>query len=678
MIPFPPKDGVRFIKNLMIPMSDGVRLAMDMHVPAGEDWGQTPRPLILEYIPYRKDDTAPYSGYHNYFAQHGFIGARLDCRGTGSSEGINTDEYTEGEQRDGVEAIEWLARQPWCSGKIAMFGASYGGFTSVQIAALRPPHLTTIIPMYFTDDRYTDDCHYRGGALRCYYDIGAYGCSMIGMNAMPPYPEYSGDDWARIWEEHLEHNTPYLLKWLDHQIDGAYWRPGSLRGRYDQIQCSVFMIGGWRDGYPNPPVRTFENLTVPKKVLIGPWNHSRPDGAIPGPRIDYLREVVRWCDYWLKGEDNGVMDEPPICVYMQTYDEPHADRTETSGYWRVEASFSPADSTEKTYWIGEDAQLVSTPATPTQPYDEYDYRPTVGVTGGLWSGGVPFGLPTDQRPDEIHALNYTTASLDEPLEILGAPKVVLHVSSTAPVMAFVARLCDVVPDGTSALVCAGVLNATRRESLTEPSPLAPEAIYELTFNLDCTAWRFEPGHRIRLSICSADFPNLWPTPYPGDNRVYRDVDRPSRLILPVVPLRESENGTLPVHEATFEPSKMPTDVYQLSPDARPWEIVHDVLGDRTGLRTHTRGTSRVSPTTEVTTDAQLEVWAHNRDPADVAAIGKHHRQIARNDGEITVDTCCRFRSTDTAFHVTIDLHITVNDLSHHQQRWVHTFPRVLL
>ena len=112
-----PKDGVRFIKNVMIPTSDGVRLAMDMHVPDSDDWEQTPHPLILEYIPYRKDDTAPYSGYHNYFAQHGFIGARLDCRGTGSSEGVNTDEYTPREQQDGVEAIEWLAAQPWCSGK---------------------------------------------------------------------------------------------------------------------------------------------------------------------------------------------------------------------------------------------------------------------------------------------------------------------------------------------------------------------------------------------------------------------------------------------------------------------------------------------------------------------------------------------------------------------------------
>ena len=246
-------------------------------------------------------------------------------------------------------------------------------------------------------------------------------------------------------------------------------------------------------------------------------------------------------------------------------------------------------------------------------------------------------------------------------------------------MAFVAKLCDVAPDGTSALVCSGVLNATRRESLANPAPLNPSEIYEIGIALDCTAWRFETGHRIRLSICSADFPNLWPTPYPGINRVYRDSERyPSWLKLPVVPVRGAEQGELPANEAQFGPLATGINVYQLSPDARPWEIVHDILGDRTGLRTHTHGTSLGCSATEVETDAQLEVWAHNRDPADVAAMGKHHRRIVRNDGETTVDTCCRFRSTETAFHVTIDLHIVVNGLPHHQRRWVRTFPRALL
>ena len=219
-------EGISFVKNIMASTRDGTRLAMDIHVPAGEG----PWPVILTYIPYRKDDQAPLTGMQHHWAQHGYVGARVDCRGTGSSEGSNDDEYRPVEQRDGYDVVEWIAGQEWCDGKVAMTGGSYGGFTSVQVAALAPPHLVTIIPWNYTDDRYTDDCHYRGGAWRCYYDIGSYGCSMVGMNAMPPYPEYSGDRWAEIWEEHLEQNNPYLLTWLANQTDGEYWRAGSIPG----------------------------------------------------------------------------------------------------------------------------------------------------------------------------------------------------------------------------------------------------------------------------------------------------------------------------------------------------------------------------------------------------------------------------------------------------------------
>ena len=227
-------EGIGFVKNIMVPTRDGTKLAMDIHVPAGEG----PWPVILTYIPYRKDDQAPLTGMQHHWAQHGYVGARVDCRGTGSSEGSNDDEYRPVEHRDGFDMIEWIAEQDWCDGKVAMTGGSYGGFSSVQVAALAPPHLETIIPWNYTDDRYTDDCHYRGGALRCYYDIGAYGCSMVGMNSMPPYPEYSGDRWAELWEEHLEQNNPYLLTWLANQKDGEYWRPGSIRGRYHEIKAS--------------------------------------------------------------------------------------------------------------------------------------------------------------------------------------------------------------------------------------------------------------------------------------------------------------------------------------------------------------------------------------------------------------------------------------------------------
>ena len=290
-------EGISFVKNIMAPTRDGTKLAMDIHVPAGGG----PWPVILTYIPYRKDDQEPLTGMQHHWAQHGYVGARVDCRGTGSSEGSNDDEYRPVEQRDGYDVIEWIAGQDWCDGKVAMTGGSYGGFSSVQVAALAPPHLETIIPWNYTDDRYTDDCHYRGGALRCYYDIGSYGCSMVGMNSMPPYPEYSGDRWAELWEERLEQNAPYLLTWLANQKDGGYWRPGSIRGRYHEIKASALLIGGWRDGYCNAPLRTSQHMTAPSKVLIGPWNHSGPDCDTPGPSLAREHLTLRWCDYWLKG-----------------------------------------------------------------------------------------------------------------------------------------------------------------------------------------------------------------------------------------------------------------------------------------------------------------------------------------------------------------------------------------
>ena len=347
------KDGIKLVKNIMIPMRDGVHLAMDMHVPEGDG----PWPVIFDYYPYRKDDHAPFTDPYNYYARHGFIGARIDCRGTGSSEGTNDDEYRAIEQQDGYDAIEWMAQQDWCDGKIAMTGGSYGGFTSVQVAALAPPHLVTIIPVMYTDDRYTDDCHYRGGSLRCYYDLGSYGASMVGSNAMPPYPEYSGDRWAETWEAQLEGNVPYLLTWLANQKDGPYWRPGSIRGRYKDIKCSALLVGGWRDGYCNAPLRTSENLDVPHKVWIGPWDHYGPECEKPGPSADFLYEVVRWCDHWLKGVDNGVMEEPRISVYMQTFDTPDADRDCTTGYWRTEPEYKVPGTETRHLVLGEDLEL---------------------------------------------------------------------------------------------------------------------------------------------------------------------------------------------------------------------------------------------------------------------------------------------------------------------------------
>ena len=238
----------RIQKNVRIPMRDGVRLAADLFRPDAEG----AFPALVEYHPYRKDDmSVPRNGPHLYFAERGYVSVRLDVRGTGASEGVNADEYPLQEQLDGYDAIEWIARQPWCDGNVGMFGSSYSGFTALQVALHRPPHLKAIVPIYATDDRYTDDCHYVGGLLRMYYDIGFYATRMVAWNALPPAVDGLEEDWERIWQEHLEGQVPYMLTWLAHQADDPYWRPASIAGQYEKIACPVFLIGGWQDGYPN-------------------------------------------------------------------------------------------------------------------------------------------------------------------------------------------------------------------------------------------------------------------------------------------------------------------------------------------------------------------------------------------------------------------------------------------
>jgi len=676
-------EGVKLVKNVMIPMRDGVRLAADLYMPDDEaarrGWDKFS--VVMEYIPYRKDEVNPSrSDFYLYLPSHGYVVARVDIRGTGASEGVNTDEYVLQEQLDGYDAIEWLAEQLWCDGHVNMMGISYGGFSSLQVASHNPPHLTSIIPVDFTDDRYTDDCHYRGGLMRKYYDIGLYGNMMIAFNAMPPYPDWSGGDWAKVWEQHLAHNEPYILKWFNHQTDGPYWRHGSVRDIPEQIKCPVFMIGGWRDGYPNPPLRLYQALKVPRKVLIGPWDHSMPDNAIPGPRIDYLHEVVRWLDYWCKGIETGIMDEPPVVVYMQHYQEPVVDRLDTVGEWRAETTWPPSGASEKVLYLGENNSLTDNPdaghlrqgTAPTEGADVFDYCPTVGVTAGLWSGGIRFGLPGDQRPDEAYSLVYTTPPLAENVHIIGRPRAVLHVSSSASVIGFAVSLSDVAPDGTSHLVAKGMLNGTRRESFTNPEPLTPGEVYELDIQIDCTAWVFEKGHRIRLSLASADWPNVWPTPELTTNHVYRGGARPSRLILPTVPAQGS--ATPP----EFLPSRMTVSKFTAATQPPTWQVIYDVFTGRVTSNIYKVDEYRVDETTVIRRENSVVSQVDPRDPAHASAHGRSIHYIIRSNHVTRGCSDLMIQATATHFHITIDLDVQVNDAPHFHKRWVESVPRQLL
>ena len=271
-------------------MSDGVRLAASLYVPDGDG----PWPAVLEALPYRKDDdTAGYRPEYERLAAAGYVVCRVDLRGTGSSEGIAEDEYPAVERTDMLTVIDWLATQAWSTGNVGMYGTSYSGFNSIQLAMERPPALKAIIPIFATDDRYADDVHYFGGAVK-QLDLVDYPTYMIAMNALPPVPSIYGDGWREEWERRVRGTEPWVLTWLAHQRFDDYWRFGSLRPDYDRIEAATMIVAGWADGYRNNSLRTFEQLRCPTRLrdrAVGP----RVDGHLvaraehrPGPRDDPL------------------------------------------------------------------------------------------------------------------------------------------------------------------------------------------------------------------------------------------------------------------------------------------------------------------------------------------------------------------------------------------------------
>lgn len=531
---------IRVIEHTWITLSDGCRLAARIWLP--EDAERRPVPALLEYLPYRKNDgTARRDALrHPYLAGHGYATVRVDMRGSGDSDGLLLDEYLAQEQDDALEVLAWLAEQPWCTGDVGIFGKSWGGFNALQIAARRPPQLKAIVTIYSTDDRYADDVHYIGGCVQG-LDMLAWASVMLAYNALPPDPQVVGEGWRDIWRERLERTPPYIETWLRHQRRDDYWRHGSVCETYagagaasaPPITCPVYVVGGWADGYTNAVPRLLAGLTCPRKGLIGPWAHEFPEVAEPGPAIGFLQECLRWWDYWLKGIDTGIMDEPMLRVWMQEYVPPATSYAERPGRWVAEDSWPSPRITPQTHRLAP-AAGAETPASITGLQSH-------GMDAGAWCAyGLPGDFPPDQRSEDGAALCFTSAPLGEPLEILGFPEVTLELSADQACALVAVRLCDVAPDGASLLVSRGVLNLTHRESHEHPSPLEPGRRYTVTVRLNVAGHRFTAGHRWRIAVSPTYWPHAWPSPAPVTLTLYS-----ASLTLPVRPPRPEDERLAP-------------------------------------------------------------------------------------------------------------------------------------
>jgi len=665
--PVSAKYSVRHMKNVRIPMSDGVYLSANLLMPEGE--GRFP--AILEYIPYRKDDISTgMVATHYYFAERGFVGVQVDIRGTGASQGVILDEYTPQEQKDACEVIDWLSQQSWCNGNVGMWGTSYGGFNSIQVAMHNPPALKAIVPHAATDDRYNDDVHYFGGCMMG-LDLLIYPLSMIAMNALPPYSENMKADQASTWQQRLEGNPPWIIEWLRHQTEDEYWHQGSLKVDYGSIKCPVFQIGGWADGYTNATARMMQNLKAPNKALIGPWSHVRPDAGYPGPSIDYLREIARWWAYWLRGEDTGIMQEPRVALYVQEGAAPHPFLRYMPGHWRFIDAWPPDDVSEKVFYLGSQNRLHTTPEKGSEA-DSYPYRATVGLAGGFWCPGTrPHGLSWDQGIDDSRSCVYTSEPLAEPLEILGWPKALLHVSSTAEITFFIVKVSDVSPDGSTRLVSRGVLNATHRYSHSQPQPLTPGEVYEIEIPMKVSSWVFQPGHRIRVAVSSSDFPTIWPSPQPAINTILRGSANPSRVVLPVV---EHPYSSLP--ELVFQPPA-PLQAYaKYQGEPLGWQVSKDIVSGLTTVTLNSKYSMQPSEESySLASESSVEMAASDAFPDQAYITGRTTYTISNNNEQVDAVSQATIKSTATDFNVDIELDVEIDHEPYFQRQWVEAIPR---
>jgi predicted acyl esterase len=640
-------------------MEDGVRLSATLFKPIAMQDSQK-FPVLFELLPYRKDDLFYIRDYplYSYFARRGYVAVKVDVRGTGSSEGkVPPREYSELELEDAVECIRQLSGASWSNGNVGMWGISWGGFNAIQVAMRQPPGLKAILAMDATDDLFHDDVHYIDGALH----IDQYELSIDTDLGLPKGPDYPLDE---DYFKQRFNAYPWLLTYLKQQKDGEFWRSHSLRWNYPSIQIPVYLIGGLLDGYRDSIPRMLEHMNVPMKAVIGPWAHAWPDNGIPGPNYEWRREAIRWWDYWLKGKETGIMEEPSFAVFVRDSHLPDVRLKMTPGHWRYEQW-----PIQRTDWMklypGKNHLLGSSAGE--DRVDRLKYVPSSGVDALYW-----WGDPTgDMRSSDAESLLYDSEVLDEKLEIIGFPRVCLKVSADAKRAHWIARLEDVHPDGSVSLITGGVLNGAQRYSRLFPEDLSPGEVYEIDFPLHFTTWTFQPGHRIRLAVSNAQFPMIWPTPYPMTTQLFLGGES-TRLELPVIPFAQR-----PI------PNFFPPEEREERPDANPlesrgWPYNHRITRDldRSITTVELEAEKRWNIMENLYSSVEKVAYQTNDlNPAQTSFFGEGGHTIHLGDRILELKLLVSIASDERNFNVKIVRQIFQQKKLIRERRWEANIPR---
>ncbi|WP_209427085.1 CocE/NonD family hydrolase [Pararhodobacter sp. SW119] len=656
------QDAPQIHDPVWIEMRDGTRLAARIWLPP--DAATRPVPAILEYLPYRRRDgtLARDELTHAWLARNGYAGVRVDIRGNGDSDGFMADEYSDLELDDGVQVIEWLAAQPWCTGAVGMIGISWGGFNGLQIAQLAPPALKAAVTICFTDDRYADDIHYMGGCLLT--ENMLWSQQMLAYSSRPPDPAIVGDDWQQIWRERLEAQPLLIETWLTHQRRDAYWRRASVCEDLSAVKAAILAVGGWADAYSNAVPRVLAGLSSPVAGLVGPWAHKYPNVAWPDPAIGFLAEVKAWFDRYLKGAD--VPAAQGYRMYMLDSEPPARRMLARKGQWIAEPAWpSRRIGTHRLHLseTGLGDAAGDTPLTVANPQ-------TVGLTGQRFCPGMRSldELAGDQAPDDAQCLTLDTAPLDAAWDIVGAARLRLRLTPDQATGFVVARLCDLRPDGTVALITLGALNLTHRAGHDRVDPLIPGAPVEVDVQLNDIAYRLPAGHRLRLALSTAYWPMLWPSAAPLSLQV---DPAGSHLDLPLRPDLDAPAPSFGPPEQTRDGSAA-----QLRPES--FERIEEVLDDGTHrLRLITDGGhTRHESTGMETAKTITETWEiHPDDPLSARNTAHWSFHLGRGDWRIRTETRHEMTCDADSFHIRARLEAYAGEALVCRRDWDLSIPR---
>lgn len=579
-------------------MRDGVKIAIDVVRPALKGTlHEEPLPVVWTHTRYRRAIirngnliSELNSPHYQSLLKRGYILAAADVRGSGASFGSWHGIWTREETQDAYEINEWLASQPWCDGNVGMAGGSYLGVTQLMAAGTKPPHLKAIFPMVSLYDIYA--VAYPGGVF--YDDFIRHWSELTHMMdtqviAAPVDEDKDGALLQSAIEEHKQSRTLidiFLpLKYRDSvdEVTGVRpfytWHPAAYTEEINESGIPIYLWCGWFDSFTRDGFFMFRNFNNPKKIVMGAWSHSPRDPDIQ--KEDFATAVIeqiRWFDYWLKGIDNGIMEEPPIRYHVMN--DPKDNEWRTAEAWPI-----PEAAPTKFYFHEgptgsvnsiNDGLLSSEKLPEKSGRDEYvvDYSTTTG-TATRWDNAVGGGFEyPDMTANDEKGLTYTTEVLTEDVEITGHPVIHLWVSSTATDGDFFAYLEKVDGNGISHYISEGAIRASHR-ALHEPYyetlglpfhrsheedvvALEPGEPAELVFDLQPTSNVFNAGHRIRITITCADKDNA-STPVlspPPVVTVYRNKIRPSYIKLPIMDQEaapEVDLDALPLSKDEFPP-----------------------------------------------------------------------------------------------------------------------------